>query len=35
MTSAAHPAVSTDSVPPQPAQQGANDLVAVPASSTL
>ncbi len=35
MTSAAHPAVSTDSVPPQPAQQGANDLAAVPASSTL
>ncbi len=34
-TSAAHSAVSTDSVPPQPASQGANDLAAVPASSTL
>jgi hypothetical protein len=35
MTSATHSAVSTDSVPPQPASQGASDLAAVPASSTL
>ena len=34
-TSATRPAVSTDTVPPQPAAQGANDLAAVPASSTL
>ena len=35
MTSSAHSVVSTDTVPPQPAAQGANDLAAVPASSTL
>lgn len=35
MTSSAHSLASTDTVPPQPAAQGANDLAAVPASSTL